>query len=305
MSVSSESAAIGSMLGAACGDAAGAVLEFKTTISETDVDRALTMPGGGAFRVAPGQITDDSEMMICLARALANREDVPNWYRKWYASSPFDIGGTTSTAIASNFIHAPGRLQHLSKANGSLMRATPLGVLGATMKDWETVNFARSESALTHPNESCCDAVAAYALAIAHLIGFPGDRNRAFEAAHKWAMESACEEVKGWMEDARWYSPLDPKLPMGFVRIGFTLAFQHLLAGSSYEQAIRETLLFGGDTDTNAAIVGGLVGAAVGVEGIPDTMREAVLSCDTSKGRPRPDWLHPKCIPDLARKLLK
>jgi ADP-ribosylglycohydrolase len=50
-------------------------------------------------------------------------------------------------------------------------------------------------------------------------------------------------------------------------------------------------LVGGGDTDTNACIVGGLVGALHGEPGVPHSMAEAVMSCDTAKGRPRPAWL--------------
>jgi hypothetical protein len=48
------------------------------------------------------------------------------------------------------------------------------------------------------------------------------------------------------------------------------------------------------------------VGAAVGMEGIPDHFKWAVLECDTkSGGHPRPEFLHPKQIPDLVQKILK
>jgi ADP-ribosyl-[dinitrogen reductase] hydrolase len=62
--------------------------------------------------------------------------------------------------------------------------------------------------------------------------------------------------------------------------------------------------MYGGDTDTNACIVGGLVGASVGVEQIPDHFVKGVLGCDTKGGRPRPDFLHPNQIPELVDKML-
>ena len=61
----------GCLLGALIGDATGATLEFlgrKPT--EDDLDQALTMTGGGVFRLAPGQITDDGELTLALAHAL-------------------------------------------------------------------------------------------------------------------------------------------------------------------------------------------------------------------------------------------
>jgi len=53
-------------------------------------------------------------------------------------------------------------------------------------------------------------------------------------------------------------------------------------------------LMEGGDTDTNAAIVGGLIGAAVGFSNIPEKIKNPMLTCNT-KGFPnqRPDFLNP------------
>ncbi|CAN1541805.1 ADP-ribosylation/Crystallin J1 [Burkholderiaceae bacterium] len=45
----------------------------------------------------------------------------------------------------------------------------------------------------------------------------------------------------------------------------------------------------GGDMDTNACIVGGLVGALHGVSSIPNVIKQALLTCDTQVGRPRPE----------------
>jgi ADP-ribosylglycohydrolase len=52
------------------------------------------------------------------------------------------------------------------------------------------------------------------------------------------------------------------------VKIAFQLAFKHLYNNSTYEETIKEVLRLGGDTDTNACIAGGLVGAAVGIDHI-------------------------------------
>lgn len=61
----------GCMMGLFVGDACGATLEFhQSAITEADVGRAMTLPGGGCHNVAPGQFTDDSELAIALLRAL-------------------------------------------------------------------------------------------------------------------------------------------------------------------------------------------------------------------------------------------
>jgi hypothetical protein len=91
---------------------------------------------------------------------------------------------------------------------------------------------------------------------------------------------------------------------IGFIRIAFVNAFQHLLQGTSYEKTIRDTLQKGGDTDTNACIAGALVGAATGAESIPKPMKAAVLDCDMRKGRPRPEFLRGRRVPELTKALL-
>lgn len=93
----------------------------------------------------------------------------------------------------------------------------------------------------------------------------PGPGHRPSDAG-QWGIRHANEEVRQWLEDAWNDTPVDFESNIGFVKIALTNAFQHLRRGSSFEDAIRETLLGGGDTDTNAAIVVGLVGAASGAD---------------------------------------
>jgi ADP-ribosylglycohydrolase len=312
-------ATLGCLLGACIGDAAGAVLEFREPPSPADVAWAMTMPGGGVWGVAPGQITDDSELMLCLAQALAesptfDRERIARNYAAWIDSPPFDIGTTTSrslgavrgvpTSYATTMTQAAARHCMESKSNGSLMRATPLGVWGRRLSPDELADCARQDSCLSHPNPSCWQAVACYSIAIAHLLNHLGDRQGAFAAAQRWARVNANAEVQSWLTDAE-QNRLIPYTPqIGFVRIGFTHAFRHLWLGTDFVTALAETLAGGGDTDTNACIVGGLLGAAYGAEAIPLSMRQAVLTCDTAKGRVRPAFLHTKQIPALVTKML-
>ena len=68
----------------------------------------------------------------------------------------------------------------------------------------------------------------------------------------------------------------DGRVGSGYAGIAFSLAFQQLAAGSDFTTALTNTLLVGGDTDTNACIVGALIGAAVGAANIPPAMKHAV-----------------------------
>jgi ADP-ribosyl-[dinitrogen reductase] hydrolase len=322
-------AALGAVLGALVGDAAGAVLEFfGREIVDADVEHALTMPGGGTWGVAPGQITDDGELTMSLLNALvespapaAVARNAAHHYARWVESDPFDIGATTRSAMGClrdpaaaararehgvDVVMAEAAQARCmgSKANGSLMRATPLAVWGAGRTDEVLIAAVQDDALLSHPNPACVDAAVVYVLAIASLIRAPGDVASARRSASAWAEASACGEVRGWLDEANAgvrvpYTPQD-----GFVRIAFTHAFRHLSAGTSYAEALRETLAGGGDTDTNACIVGGLLGARWGADAIPEAMRSAVLGCDTGRGRnPRPETLHPRAVPRLVRAL--
>ena len=322
-----DDAALGAVLGALVGDAAGAVLEFfGRPIEASDVEHALSMPGGGTWEVAPGQITDDGELTMSLLDALVEHPENPRGaaahYARWVASDPFDIGATTAASLGClrhaawaarakdagvdvAMTEAARERCMMSKANGSLMRATPLGVWGARRADRDVIAAAQDDSRLSHPNPACVDACAAYVLAIASLIRAPGNAALALELVHAWATANACEEVRGWLDDADAgkHVPFTPQ--DGFVRIAFTHAFRHLRLGTPFAAALRETLAGGGDTDTNACIVGGLLGARWGASAIPDAMKTAVLACDTHRGRnPRPDALHPRGVPALVRSLL-
>ena len=328
-------AAKGCLLGALVGDAAGATLEFlERDPTPEDVTWAMSMPGGGDLKVAPGQITDDGELTLCLARALAESETfdletIARNYAKLIESRPFDMGFTTSYSLgsfrdidvsqsgyAAVMKQSASKLCMGSKANGSLMRISPLRIWGSNLKHTEIADLAIQDTSLSHPNNSCGYAVACYSIAIASLIQQPGKRELAFNSARAWLDSQAdlarnSEQYHCWAEVSSWlYDAADnlnvPYFPhIGFIKIAFTHAFRHLLLGSDYETAITETLLGGGDTDTNACIVGGLIGAAVGIDAIPQEMRDRVLNCDTTMGKhPRPDFLHPRQVDKLIPQLL-
>lgn len=307
-SMTKRDVAGGSVLGALVGDAAGATLEFLGRQPDTaEVARALEMVGGGLFGAAPGQITDDGELTLCLARGLAGTtnfsiEKVAVEYLAWLHSDPFDIGNATRNGFSGGRAAAPGTvhegMRHAaaaknadSKANGALMRATPLGGWGWRLDEEAMVAAAMADCGLTHPNPTCKHASAVYCLAIRHLVLNPGDGAGAFAAAEGWARRLHADEVVEWLGLAGDDVDVGYEPQIGFVKYGFVHAFRHLRLGTRYRDALRETLLGGGDTDTNACIVGGLVGALHGEPGIPRAMAEAVTSCDTEKGRPRPAWL--------------
>jgi ADP-ribosyl-[dinitrogen reductase] hydrolase len=309
----------GALLGAFVGDASGATLEFLgRKPSNEEVERALSMVGGGCWRVAPGQITDDGELALCLARSLAgaqavDRDKVAEAYVDWFNSGPFDCGNATGNAFGghrardratAHLVEEAARRSNMaSKANGALMRSIGLGIWSWRLSAEDAANAARGDARLSHPNPSCQHANAAYVVAVRHLVLNEGDSRGAFEAARAALDDEGTEEVRSWLREAEngegpLYHPM-----AGFVRIAFTHAFRHLLAETPYVGALRETLAGGGDTDTNGCIVGGMMGALHGEDGIPQRMRDAVLKCDTTLGRPRPEFFSTRDAASLADRL--
>jgi hypothetical protein len=158
------------------------------------------------------------------------------------------------------------------------------------------------DSGLTHPNAACQASTVAYVLAIRHLIQNPGDNKGAFNAAKDF-VKTESPEVLQWLEDAQ-VGNLPPAHPMaGFVRYGFTYAFHYLHEATSFKKAVLETLVRGGDTDTNAAIVGGLLGALHGADKLPKSALEKVLQCNTQYGQSRPEAYTIKPVMGHLKKL--
>jgi ADP-ribosylglycohydrolase len=302
-------AARGAIFGAFVGDALGSYIEFKQQISNDLLLETLQMPGGGPFKLGQGQVTDDSELAICMLRGLIegggvlNLDFIANYYGKWVETGPFDIGNTTRNALeplvgthnsASTAINAAREYNRKSHSNGCLMRATPICVWSYKLNDQDLLRAVCNEVSLTHSNQTVQYAVACYAAAIRSLINNLGDRSAAYRSALNLASRLNDETLNSWIDCIK-RGEMQPGNPhMGYVKIAFVNAFIHLISNTSYIQALAHTLQLGGDTDTNACIVGGLIGAAEGFENIPRAWRNNVrrFTFESKGGRQRPPFLN-------------
>lgn len=299
----------GCLLGQLAGDALGALVEFQRAgeIARTHPDGVRDLVDGGTWNTLAGQPTDDSEMALTLARALVrdegfNAAKVLVAYQGWMASGPFDMGGTTAAGLR-------GTPNPESAANGSLMRVSPLAIWGHRLDDDALAALAREESGITHPHARCRDACAAYCIAIAHgLRGASAVEMHA--AALAWAERANAESfVLTALREAATNAPKDMYAQMGHVALALQNAFYELLHARDLEAGVIATVARGGDTDTNAAIAGALLGALHGREGVPLRWRRAVLGCVPVKGaagvkRPRPSTYWPVDALVLAERLL-
>lgn len=285
----------GCLLGQFCGDALGAQVEF-----ETHPPRVTELTGGGPFQWSAGQPTDDSEMALSLARCLAHErrfdaDRVLEAYRRWQATSPPDIGSTTAQGLS-------GHPNAESQANGSLMRISPLSIFCAGGEPELAAALAAQDASLTHPHPVCVSCTAVYADAVAFAIASGASPFEVFRRALNTAAALGVPpEVFEALQRAEYEPAPGFHARMGWVLIAFQNAFHRLLAHRSAEEAIIETVAQGGDTDTNGAICGALLGAVHGRDSLPVRWRRMVL---TSRDPRRPDWLWPADALTLAERLL-
>jgi len=272
--------AVGAVLATATGDALGAGYEFGPPLPD---DAAVEMTGGGQFRWAPGEWTDDTSMAIPILRVVARGErmteaaldELVAAWAEWAREAP-DVGIQTRQVLAhldaptadaarrsaERVHHATGR----SAGNGSLMRTAPL-VLGYLDDPGGLADAARTVSALTHVDADAGDACAIWCLAIRHAI-LTGEY-----------------DLRGAIDAAgapQWHARVDAaeaKRPREFEHNGWVVeALQAAWSAIDRSSTLRETLenaVRGGrDTDTVAAIAGGLAGARFGASSIPAEWRD-------------------------------
>lgn len=294
--------AAGVLVATAAGDALGAGYEFGPALPITT---PVTMKGGGPFRFSPAEWTDDTSMAIVIANAILDAADsgrspgapeslasmVTGW-QAWAAESK-DIGAQTSavlhraarlmaegqpperaaTLAAQGHHDATGR----SAGNGSLMRTAPLALafLDQAADLWDTTSRV---SILTHHELDASEACQLWTAAIRHAV-LTGRLD-----VQIGLLQLNSERAGVWLCRIR---AAEASQPRDFRNNGWVVeAFQgawssihHAVtaAGSvgpeSLRLALENAVRGGNDTDTVAAIAGGLIGAAAGYSAVPAEWR--------------------------------
>ncbi|MCX8033429.1 MAG: ADP-ribosylglycohydrolase family protein [Thermoleophilia bacterium] len=320
----------GCLLGQLAGDSLGSLVEFMdpSAIRRAYPHGVVDLADGGTWNTIAGQPTDDSEMALALARSiLANGlydpAEAAVAYAYWYGSRPFDCGRTVGKALgpAWNALvreNSPAAIAQAaraaadqeSQANGALMRVSPLGVYAHSLSPDVCADLARKDAELTHPNPVCRDANAVYAVAIAYAVKTGLSAEEVYAFAVQWARtRGVIGAVLERLEIARDAAPSDYLSRGGWVVVALQNAFWQLLYASSLEAGICDTVMRGGDTDTNAAIAGALLGAVYGASAVPERWKRVILSCRPERGlpgvyRPRPRSFWPVDILTVADRLV-
>eukprot|EP00347_Sterkiella_histriomuscorum_P003232 403365085 len=306
------------ILSAFIGDAAGGVLEFQHNFSPRQIEKAIKLPGGGVFGLGEGQITDDSEMAMCLFQALSNGygkmnlDDMAGMYKQWVDSNPFDIGITTRKALyggdgrASTIFQKVQQFNASSQSNGSLMRITPLAVWASKLSNEDLYKAVHLQTYFTHCNKAVIEATYLYCLVIKLILNGETDRVKIYNDIKKEAGQLDMEEVLQWFNQLELEGPPVATINAGWAKIAFLYTFHYLRNPDVYpkddlNKILKDILSQEGDTDTNAAIVLGVMGAFNKREELNQDQVTKLLAYQcvknddrkTNNGIQRPDFLIP------------
>jgi ADP-ribosyl-[dinitrogen reductase] hydrolase len=251
-------------IGMAVGDALGATVEFLTaTEIAAKYGTFKEIIGGGWLRLKPGQVTDDTEMALCVARAIVQDQAwsvqaVAEQFAAWLKSRPVDCGDTCRKGIRAYMLK--GQLEsppnEWDAGNGAAMRIFPAALF--SFPDGELLKkYVIEQAHITH-NNPVSDAAC---LCLGQLL------HQAFSGAQKSRLR---REVDGLVARFPTFN-FEPYrgLATGYVVDTMQTVFHWFFRGKSFEECLVGTVNQGADADTTGAICGMLAGAYYGMEAIP------------------------------------
>jgi len=250
--------------------------------------------GGGPFDWPAGHATDDTDLTRAVVLAyLEPGEDLVltagqhmldwldgNWPGRTPGSRPFDVGGATATGLTRFRETRDWRRAGAgegSAGNGSLMRCIPTALARASADPAQRASEVTAISSITHDDRRCVLACVAYTEMVVALLN--ADSAESAIATGLQAVEAAptvADAVRlGQRIDlTKAVITGDAGLPhggTGYVLDSLSLAVAALADPRPAVDSLVDVTRLGGDTDTNGAIAGGLLGARDGAGGWPDT----------------------------------
>ncbi len=275
------------VMGLVVGDALGVPVEFKAR----DTFHVDDMIGYGTYNQPPGTWSDDSSLTLATMESIIRKGGIDPadmmWnFSRWLnhtAFTPhgkvFDVGGTTEAAIRrfnSGIEPLKCGLNHYKhNGNGSLMRILPLALFPSSMTDINNV------SSLTHSHEISKRACRLYV----------GTAEQLLKGASLWEV-IGCSGI--WVKEFARIPKIyklnrDEIRSTGYVVDALEAALWCVYHTSSYRDCVLTAVNLGGDTDTIAAVAGGLAGIIYGCSGesgIPDEWIAQIA---------RKDWISDLC----------
>ena len=273
------------IVGFVVGDALGVPVEFRPK-EVLDKNPITDMMGHGTYNMEKGTWSDDSSMVLATMASICEKnkidyEDIMQEFSEFINNDKytqyytFDYGNTTLNAI-SNFDAGQPALEsgcdgERDNGNGSLMRILPLAFIDGI--SYETIE---NVSALTHSHERSRIACVLYVEIAKSMLS-----NDLEISEH---IELACDKIKKYYENSDelihfekiFNNDLEDVRSSGYVITTLECVLHCLLYTDNYKDAVLKAVNFGGDTDTAAAICGGLAGIYYGFDAIPIDWIESI-----------------------------
>lgn len=303
------------IMGGVVADALGVPAEFKNR-EELKKHPVTGMRGYGTYNQPAGTWSDDSSMTLATLDSLKNGYDLNDMMDKfveWRSNGSytpfgevFDIGNTCSDAIAhymrNGDVRTCGRTGARENGNGSLMRILPICLYmyekqkAEGLTDEAVIEAIHEVSALTHAHARSQFACGLYFFMVREVLNGNGSLQETLQRGLDagFAYYANMRETAGeLMYYARLCTPEEFKnLPeeeiesTGYVVATLEAALWCLVNTESYAEAVLKAVNLGSDTDTVAAITGGLAGLYYGYEGIPEEWMKEIK---------RREWVEGMC----------
>lgn len=277
------------LLGLCVGDALGVPVEF-TSRAERTKDPVDRMWSYGTWNQPAGTWSDDSSLAFCLADALCDGfslDAIAMQFCNWYTHAiwtpygeVFDIGNTTAAAIQQLLKGTPpleaGGRGESSNGNGSLMRILPMAFFDDRWNFTELLDRVHQVSCVTHAHPRSQMACGIYiSIAVQLLQG--KDLQIAYQQGiaqvesvyNQSPFAGERSQFQRVMDGTIGTAAIDTIRSGGYVVDTLEAALWCLLNGSTYAETVLQAVNLGGDTDTTAAVTGGLAGLYYGSAAIP------------------------------------
>jgi len=256
------------MLGAIIGDIVGSRFEFNNTFDY-----------GFELFTNDSDFTDDTICTVAVADAILKgipyKDSIITWCRKY----PHPTGAYGCSF--SRWITASDPQPYGSYGNGAAMRVSPVGLAFKT--DEEVLLEAKKSAECSHSHEEGIKGAQVIALAAHRLYGHGQEaKDEVLAICKRYYGDDYSErlpKIGEWNETCQGCVPL---------------AIHIFMQSTSFEDAIRKAVSYGGDSDTMGAIVGSMAAAFYEIpdnikrkalEYLPDDMREVYELFTTKYGK--------------------
>ncbi|MGN0741489.1 MAG: ADP-ribosylglycohydrolase family protein [Candidatus Fimadaptatus sp.] len=241
------------MIGAIIGDIVGSRFEWDNCLSK---DFELFAP--------ECSVTDDSIMTLAIAKALMeslpDRSDLSVQAVRWMQLVGRPYRGCGYGGRFFDWMYSDDPKPYNSFGNGAAMRVSPCGFAARSLDEARRLARAVTEVTHNHPEGIKGAEATAVAIYLARTGSSMSDIRRAM--AGYYDLDFTLNDIR----DTYQFN----ETCQGTVPQALTAFFE----STGFEDAIRNAISIGGDSDTLAAITGGIAEAYYGV---PDALREQAM----------------------------